>query len=236
VNGTPAIGSQPARAPGLALFDLDGTLLPLDSDHAFGEHLIALGWAESESHRAGNDAFYADYLAGRLDMTAYVAFATRPLLGRSRDELGAALDRFMAETIGPAIRPEARALVEAHRVRGDRLALVTATNDVVTAPIAAAFGIGHLIATRLARDAEGRVTGAIDGRPSYREGKVARVAEWLACDGLAWSDFGRITVYGDSPADLPLLERATQPVATNPSPALEAVARERGWRVLNLFK
>jgi HAD superfamily hydrolase (TIGR01490 family) len=142
----------------------------------------------------------------------------------------------MAMTIAPAIRSEARALIETHRVRGDRLAIVTATNDLVTGPIAGAFGIEHLIATRLARDIEGRVTGTLDGVPSYREGKVARVGEWLAGDGLDWSDFGRIAVYGDSLADLPLLERATEPVATNPSPALEAVARERGWRVLQLFQ
>lgn len=229
-------GAAPdAERPGLALFDLDGTLLPIDSDHAFGEHLIALGWADAGAHRAGNDAFYADYLAGRLDLDAYIAFATGPLLGRAPAELEAALARFMAETITPAIRPEARALVETHRVRGDRIAIVTATNDLVTRPIAVSFGVEHLIATRLARDAEGRVTGAIDGRPSYREGKVARVGEWLAGDGFAWSDFGRIAMYGDSLADLPILERATEPVATNPSPALEAVARERGWRVLQLF-
>jgi HAD superfamily hydrolase (TIGR01490 family) len=222
--------------PDLALFDLDGTLLPIDSDHAFGEFLIDLGWADADAHRAGNDAFYADYLAGRLDLAAYVAFATRPLLGRPRAELDAALARYLEERIAPRIRPEARALVESHRVRGDRLAIVTSTNDLVTRPIADAFGIGTLIATRLVRDAEGRVTGAIDGVPSYREGKVARVGQWLAGDGLAWADVGRIAVYGDSPADLPLLERATDPVATNPSPALEAVARERGWRVLRLFE
>ena len=220
---------------GLALFDLDGTLLPIDSDHAFGEHLVALGWADAATHRAGNDAFYADYQAGRLDIAAYLAFATRPLLGRPPDELEAALARFLAETIEPAIRPEARALVESHRARGDRLAVVTSTHDLVTRPIAAAFGIDTLIATRLVRDADGRPTGGIDGTPSLREGKVVRVGEWLAGEGLAWSDFDRIAVYGDSTNDLPLLERATEPVATNPSPALEAVARERGWRVLHLF-
>jgi phosphoserine phosphatase len=72
--------------------------------------------------------------------------------------------------------------------------------------------------------------------PSYREGKVTRVEQWLAGRGLRWSDFERTSVYSDSVNDLPLLERATHPVATNPSPALEAIASERGWRILNLFK
>ncbi|HMC15881.1 MAG TPA: haloacid dehalogenase-like hydrolase, partial [Albitalea sp.] len=109
------------------------------------------------------------------------------------------------------------------------------TNDFVTRPIAQAFGIADLIAVRLALGEGGTITGRIDGVPSYREGKVTRVEEWLAGKGAHWGDFARISVYSDSPNDLPLLERATHPIATNPSPQLEAIARQRGWRILNLF-
>jgi HAD superfamily phosphoserine phosphatase-like hydrolase len=116
------------------------------------------------------------------------------------------------------------------------VALVTATNDFVTAPIAQAFGIETLIAVRLVRGPGGTISGDIDGTPSYREGKVVRVGEWLASLGLGWGDFTRISVYSDSVNDLPMLERATDPVATNPSPALEAIAIERGWRLLRLFE
>jgi HAD superfamily hydrolase (TIGR01490 family) len=219
----------------LALFDLDLTLLPIDSDHAWGEFMLALGWVDAAAFRAGNDAFYADYRAGRLDIAAYIAFAAAPLRQRSAAELVAARERFMREVVGPALRPEAQALVESHRGRGDRLALVTSTNDFITAPIAAAFAIDALIATRLERGPEGAPTGRIDGVPAFREGKVARVGQWLAASGAGWSDFARISVYSDSLNDLALLEQATDPVATNPSPELEAVARERGWRILTLF-
>jgi len=219
----------------LALFDLDLTLLPIDSDHAWGEFMIALGWADAAAFRAGNDAFYAQYRAGRLDIDAYIAFATMPLRGRGAAELSAGRGRFMAEVVAPALRPSAHALVDSHRERGDRLAIVTSTSDFVTAPIAAAFGVESLIATRLERGADGTPTGRIDGVPAFREGKVARVGQWLAASGAGWSDFARISVYSDSLNDLALLERATDPVATNPSPELEAVARERGWRILTLF-
>ncbi|MGZ5205299.1 MAG: HAD family hydrolase, partial [Caldimonas sp.] len=130
----------------------------------------------------------------------------------------------------------ALALVAAHRERGDRLAIVTSTNDFITAPIAAAFGIDALIATRLERSADGDFTGRIAGTPAFREGKVARVGQWLAESGLGWGDFGRVSVYSDSANDLPLLDRATDPVAANPSPDLEALARERGWRIVRLFE
>jgi len=219
----------------LALFDLDLTLLPIDSDHAWGEFMVELGWVDATAFRAGNDAFYADYRAGRLDIAAYIAFAAAPLRERGTAELAAGRERFMREVIAPALRPEARALVESHRERGDRLALVTSTNDFITTPIAAAFGIDALVATRLERGADGVPTGRIDGLPAFREGKVARVGQWLAASGAGWADFKRISVYSDSLNDLALLEQATDPVATNPSPELDAVARDRGWRILTLF-
>jgi HAD superfamily hydrolase (TIGR01490 family) len=219
----------------LCLFDLDDTLLPLDSDHAWGEFIVRLGWVDESEFRRRNDAFYADYKAGRLDIHAYIEFATAPLRERSAPECDAAQARFMDEVIVPQLRPAALDLVREHQARGDLVALVTATNDFITAPIARAFGIAELIAVRLERRG-GTITGRIDGTPSYREGKVARVTQWLAGSGRALGDFERISVYSDSLNDLPLLELASEPVATNPSAALEAIARERGWRILRLFE
>jgi HAD superfamily hydrolase (TIGR01490 family) len=219
----------------LTLFDLDGTLLPGDSDHAFGEFCIRLGWADPVEFKRRNDAFFADYQAGRLDIHAYVEFVTRPWRNRPDAELAHATERFLAEVLRPMLQPAAIELVQRHHAQGDRLALVTATNDFVTRPIAALFGIDTLIATNLARDAQGRVLGTIAGVPNFREGKVTRVTEWLGLLGRQAPDFERITVYSDSPNDLPLLEWATHPVATNPSAALHTIAIERGWPVLRLF-
>lgn len=219
----------------LCLFDLDDTLIPLDSDHEWGEFVIRLGWVDEAEFRCRNNQFFEDYKAGRLDVHAYIEFATAPLRARTPAQCAAAHERFMAEVIGPKLHPNAKALVQGHLVRGDMVALVTATNEFITAPIARAFGIADLLAVRLERGDGGTITGRIEGVPSYREGKVTRVEEWLAGRGARWSDFETTTVYSDSTNDLPLLERATHPVATNPSPALEALARERGWRILNLF-
>ena len=224
------------RERNLCLFDLDETLLPLDSDHAWGEFMIRLGWVDAAAFKRENDRFYAQYQAGQLDIHAYVRSSTAPLRARSVEEASAAQRRFMREVIAPELRPEALALVREHQALGDRIALVTATNDFVTGPIAAAFGVADLIAVRLARDAGGSITGDIAGTPSYREGKVARVREWLLEQACDWHDFKRISVYSDSVNDLALFERATDPVATNPSPALEAIASARGWRILKPFE
>ena len=219
----------------LALFDLDGTLIPGDSDHAFGEFMVRLGWADPHEHRRANDDFFAQYQAGTLDVHAYVEFATRAWRDRSPAEQAQASARFMAEVIAPMLTPQAQALVRQHQQAGDLVAIVTATNAFVTRPVADAFGVPELIAVDLQRDAQGRVTGAIDGIPSFREGKIARVEAWLAARGLSWAALQHSTFYSDSTNDLPLLERVLEPVATNPSPALEAVAQERGWRILRLF-
>ena len=219
----------------LCLFDLDDTLLPLDSDHAWGEFVTQLGWVDAAEFGRRNDEFYAQYKAGSLDIAAYIAFATEPLRARSPAEAAAAHDRFMHERIMPNLRPAALELVRSHRDRGDLIALVTATNDFITAPIAQALDIADLIAVRLERAPGGTITGRIDGTPSYREGKVTRVHEWLAGRGTTLQAFERVSVYSDSVNDLPLLELATDAVATNPTPALEAIARQRDWRILNLF-
>ena len=220
----------------LALFDLDGTLLPIDSDHAFGEFLIGLGWADAADYRRRNDAFYEQYKAERLDIDAYVDFCTAPWRDRPPSEQAAAQARFIDEVARPALRDSALALVQRHREAGDRLAVVTATNDFVTRPIAQLFGIETLIATELQRDAAGRVTGAISGTPSFRAGKVRRVHDWLRSQGADWADFEAQVFYSDSTNDLALLERVSHPVATNPGPALEAVARQRAWPILRLFE
>jgi len=220
----------------LTLFDLDGTLIATDSDHAFGEFMVTLGWADAEEFRRANDRFYADYLAGQLDIDRYVDFATRAWRDRGAAPLQAASERFTQQVIGPQLRPAARALVQRHLDAGDLVAIVTATNEFITRPIAHLFGVDELIATELARDADGRVTGAVRGTPSFREGKIQRVHDWLAAQGRQWGDFERSTFYSDSTNDLPLLERVSHPVATNPGPQLERIALDRGWPILRLFE
>jgi HAD superfamily hydrolase (TIGR01490 family) len=174
-------------------------------------------------------------LAGTLDMTAYVEFATAPWRERPTQELAEVVAQFVKKVVQPMLLPSALNLVRQHQAEGDLVAIVTATNDFVTRPIADCFGVDELIATTLQRNAVGAVTGAIQGVPSFREGKISRVERWLAQQGLVFEDFQRHTFYSDSSNDLPLMERVSHPVATNPGPALERIALERGWPILKLF-
>jgi HAD superfamily hydrolase (TIGR01490 family) len=219
----------------LALFDLDHTLLPIDSDHTWGAFTTELGWNDPQVFSQRNDEFYAHYQAGTLDIHDYVRFATQAARERGAVEAARAHARYMDEVIRPRIMPEALALVRSHQHAGDTVIIVTATNEFVTRPIAQAFGVNELIAVELERDATGWITGEIKGTPSFRDGKVTRVADWLATQGLAW-DQVEMSFYSDSMNDLPLLEKAHHPVATNPDARLRQLATERGWRILELFQ
>ena len=218
----------------IALFDLDHTLIPFDSDYAWNEFTIALGWRDGVEFRRANDAFFAQYRDGTLNIHDYVRFATQAIREQGATESIAAHARFMEAVVLKGLRKQALDLVQGHQQAGDAVVIVTATNEFVTRPIANAFGVHELIAIELVRDAQGEYTGDILGTPSFREGKVTRVQDWLAARNLGWQDV-ETTFYSDSMNDLPLLDRATHPVATNPDERLRQLATERGWRILDLF-
>lgn len=219
----------------LALFDLDHTLLPLDSDYQWADFLARTGRAgDPDEARARNEDLMVRYNRGELTAEQSAEFMLGLLAAHTPFELALWHEQYMAEVIRPAIERRAVRLVQEHLEAGDLCAMVTATNHFVTAPIGRAFGVPHLIAT-VPEYIAGRYTGRIAGTPSFKEGKVVRVNEWLAGMGLALADFSETFFYSDSINDVPLLEAVTRPVATNPSPALRELAQANGWQVLDLF-
>jgi HAD superfamily hydrolase (TIGR01490 family) len=220
----------------LALFDLDHTLLPIDSDHAWGDYTVERGWRDAVEFKRRNDAFYENYKIGKLDPEEYLMFATAAMRERGAIESIALRADYMTAVIEKNIKKPALDLLAKHREAGDEIVMVTATNEFVTEPIAKRFGIAHLIAVQLEKDASGWYTGRWTGTPSFKEGKVERVRQWLSERGKTWDDVSHSTFYSDSMNDLPLLEHVSEPVATNPDPRLRALATERGWKVLDLFQ
>ena len=219
----------------LALFDLDHTLLPLDSDYQWAVFMAKSGRAgdPAEALRR-NEELMDRYNAGELTSEQAAEFMLGLLAAHPPHLLAAWHEEFMQKVIRPAMTQRAIELVQQHLAAGDLCAVVTATNSFVTAPIARAFGVPTLIAT----DPEyiaGRYTGKILGTPSFKQGKVVRVNHWLALQHQRLDDFDASYFYSDSINDLPLLEVVTHPVVTNPSESLLAVAQQRDWPVLNLF-
>jgi len=222
----------------IALFDLDHTLLPIDSDHEWGRFLVRLGVVDGAYYEKENERFYNDYKAGKLDIYGFLQFALKPLASHSKQTLDQWHSQFMQEVIEPNIRPEALSLVKKHQDEGDLCCVVTATNSFVTRPIAERFGISHLIATEpeiTSSDQLIAFTGNVSGQPNFREGKVTHVESWLTLHELSWDTLQKSYFYSDSMNDLPLLDKVQTPIATNPDARLRQLAYDRNWEILELF-
>jgi HAD superfamily hydrolase (TIGR01490 family) len=217
----------------LAIFDLDNTLLAGDSDYQWGEFLIDIGAVDRAAHASINDQFYADYKVGKLDINAFLEFQLKPLSKNPRAQLDAWHLQFMQTKIQPMMTEKSRALVEKHRANGDVLLIITATNSFVTGPIATAFGIPNLIGT-VPEEVNGEFTGKVVGTPSFQQGKITRLNEWLAERGQTLKDFGTAWFYSDSHNDLPLMKLVDKPVAVNPDPLLETYAKDQDWPIISL--
>ncbi|HEU0200915.1 MAG TPA: HAD family hydrolase [Burkholderiaceae bacterium] len=218
----------------LALFDLDHTLLPIDSADTWSHYLVRMGRLDSAYHAARITEFATAYKAGTFDVEEYLAYQMDLLTQFTRPQLEAWRDQFMREHVAPHVRPAALALIDQHRAAGDTLILITGTNAFLTQPIAALFGLDHLLAVQF-EESGGRFTGRYIGTHTYREGKVRAAEAFCAARGGTLAGCAATTFYSDSINDLPLLERVTRPVVTNGDPALRAIAQARGWETLDLF-
>lgn len=214
----------------LALFDLDNTLIAGDSDHGWGEFLALKQIVDSAYYKRMNDKFYRDYQNGQLDMSAYLEFSLAPLGELSRSELDSLHTEFMAKVIEPMWLPKAEKLLQQHREKGDELMVITSTNRFVVEPICKKLGVTNLIATELEQKSN-QFTGHPTGVPSYKEGKVIRLNQWLEQSNLSMTGS---SFYSDSINDLPLLEIVDHPVAVDPCPKLRDVAMNRHWDIISL--
>jgi len=214
----------------LVLFDLDNTLLHGDSDYEWAQFLIEEGVLHADEYNARNEWFYERYKDGTLDIHEFLDFQLAPIARRPRQQLDAWHQGFMQRRIRPIILPRAAELIASH---ADALqAIVTATNRFITRPIADELGVEHLLATDI-EEVDGVFTGKARGTPTFRDGKIKRVNEWLAERGARLGDY-ESWFYSDSLNDLPLLELVDHPVAVDPDATLRAKAEERGWKVISL--
>ena len=221
---------QEGRGEKLALFDLDNTLLEGDSDYEWAQFLFEEGVLQADEYNARNDWFYERYKDGTLDINEFLEFQLAPIARRPRAQLDDWHAQFMQRRIRPIILPKAPDLLAQH---ADALtAIVTATNRFITRPIATELGVPHLLATDI-EEIDGVFTGKPRGTPTFREGKIQRVNEWLAENGSRLEDY-ESWFYSDSLNDLPLLELVTHPVAVDPDPTLRRHANERGWPIISL--
>ena len=214
----------------LAIFDLDHTLLNGDSDYLWGEYMVETGIVNAQEYRARNEEFYRDYQRGTLDNDRYLEFALEPLTHYTIEKLHAWREDYVEKWIKPIIAPGTRQLLDSHRSRSHELLIISATNLFITEPIAELLGVPTILSTE-PEIVDDRYTGRYLGTPTYQEGKVVVLNQWLenTSHDLEGSYF-----YSDSINDLALLEQVENPVAAHPDDELKAIALERGWKIIDL--
>ena len=217
----------------LAIFDLDNTLLDGDSDYNWGIYLVKKGYLDEEEYKVKNQKFFEEYQHGKLDIFAFAEFQFQFLKNNTRKFLNDVRSDYIDEIIKPMVLKKAVDLVSQHKEAGDSLLIITATNSFITKPIGELFGIENLIGT----DPEehlGEFTGKVKGIPSFKEGKVTRLFDWLDARDFKLTDFEKTFFYSDSHNDLALLEFVTNPVVVNGDKILLEKAQEKNWPTLNL--
>ena len=212
--------------PDPVFFDMDHTLIDNDCDVSWKTFLVSEGFAPPDSCRLA-DLFYEQYRQGALDIERFLAFQLAEFRGNAPEEMARLARRHYEAAVRETVYEEARLEVERALTQGRRVALLTATNEVIAAPIARAFGIEHVLATRLEMS-DGRYTGAIEGVYCHGKGKIVHARAFCR----QWDcSLETAAYYGDSTSDIPMLAAVGHPVAVNPGPDLTAAAKAEGWPI-----
>jgi HAD superfamily hydrolase (TIGR01490 family) len=213
----------------LAIFDLDNTLIGGDSDCLWGEFLSEQGYVDSKAYQAGHDRFYQEYVEGTMDIHEFLEFQLKVLADNDREVLEQWRKDYIKAKIKPIMLEKAISLVEDHRKQGHELLIITATNRFITAPIAKAFNIDNLIACEPEMK-DDQYTGKVSGTPSYAQGKVTRLNEWLKNHEQVEETW----FYSDSHNDIPLLKEVDHAIAVDADETLINEAKKQNWKIISL--
>ena len=229
------------RGPGgphvAAFFDFDGTLIDGYSATAFlrrpglpPHRLLGALARVGPLPIARSLAAAARREPSDADVRRAYETALRVWRGGSEEELARHAERVFAEHLAARLRPEAWSLVQAHRLSGHTVVIVTAAARWQVAPMAARLCVEHVLCGE-PETAGGRITGALRG-PILRGCAKARAVLEFALEHDI--DLAASHAYADAADDISFLTATGNPCAISPRGALTAAARERGWDVLGL--
>ncbi len=206
---------------------MDETLLHVNSANLWVKHL----WESGEISRVDlvkTFGWLIGYKLALVDVRKLADDAVARIAGESEEQMRQRVQDWYEAEIRPHIIPEMVERVEDHKERGHRTVMLTASSPYVAAPCAADIGIDDFLSTKFeVRD--GVFTGRLDGPMCYGASKVTIAEQYCRDHGLS---IDGSWFYSDSYTDLPMLERVTHPVATNPDPRLLRHARRAGMETL----
>jgi phosphatidylglycerophosphatase C len=189
----------------VAAFDFDGTLTDRGSVFGFLEAVGGRGRVLAASARLAPRLVHAALSGGEVADTTKERLFRLVLAGVDAADAARIAERFAAEHLASRARPAVVDRLSWHRERGDAVVVVSASPELYVQVAADALGADATLATRLAVDGDGRLTGGYEGANCRGEEKLRRLRTWLAGNGLVGS---RLWAYGNSRGDLRLLDAA----------------------------
>jgi phosphatidylglycerophosphatase C len=187
------------EGPPLAIFDLDGTLVRGDSFLPFH---ISYAWRRRRVWPLLTLPVYLSLYACRIlsDRAAKERVLISFLRGQSSASVAEHARWFCSRWVQPKLNEEVIERLREHQEAGHRVILLSASPDVYVPAIGAFLGIGEVVCTRVALDAD-RWEGTIIGVNCKGDAKIDLLRRRLGPDAVP----SRTYAYGDSHSDLPLL-------------------------------
>ncbi len=210
-----------------AFFDVDGTLAKTTIVHPYIHFrrtrmspIWSKVWFAAFLLKCGYYLLLDKIDRGRLNVVFYRSYAGMSV-AQTRAEVPACYQAVMR----PRRFEQVPACLAEHRAAGREIIFVTGSIDFIIEPLVKELEATVVVAPSLV-ELNGRFTGELDGPPIGTEEKARRVRRLADDRGI---DLSESHAYGDSIADLPMLETVGYPHAVNPDRALAAAAKARGW-------
>ena len=207
-----------------AFFDLDGTLLTINSASLWFKREFAEGRiTRIQAIKAG--LFFFGYHLSLINVDKAVTAGLTTIAGVEEASVRKAIHDWYRETIIPLAAPGAYEAVERHRARGDLLVLLTSSAEYTAELAKEQFGLDEILCTRYEVH-EGKFTGRPIRPLCFGPGKVDLARELAQKYDI---DLSKSAFYTDSFTDLPMLLQVAEPRVVNGDPRLRWAARRRGW-------
>ena len=214
---------------GIAFFDLDKTLLAVNSASLWVREELAQGHiTRMQALRAG--AWIARYHLGFVSMDAALLQAIALLAGTREQLLRERTAFFYEAQVRSQYRPGALRALEEHRAAGDRLVLLTSSSGYMSELVLRELSLEAALCNRFEVDGEGVCTGRPLGEVCFGEGKLVLARAYA--EGVR-TPLSACTFYTDSYSDLPVMQVVGHPVAVHPDGRLRREASRRGWPVVD---
>lgn len=212
----------------LYVFDMDETLINADCAMIWNQFMVEKGIATQPDFIEQDQRLMKLYAEGKMDMEDYLKFSIAPLANMPIKHVNTLVEECVESRILTKQFAQSKALIDQLSRDGIDMVIISASVTFLVEAVGRRLGIHSALGIDLV-ERNDYYTTEIAGVPSYREGKVTRLKQWLDAQPKAYSE---IHFYTDSINDLPLCEYADHAYLVNPCPQLAQQATHHNWPVL----